>query len=73
VFPRGHALYLARLVEAHLDLGNIDTAVATAHTAVDRVGGVTSARGTTTLTDLCTKLTRHRGVSIVREFLESIA
>ncbi|SEO74261.1 tetratricopeptide repeat protein [Actinacidiphila rubida] len=70
-FPRGHAIYLARLAEAHLDLGDLDTAVATAQDAIERMGGISSARGTTTLTDLRSKLARHRGVPIVRDFLAS--
>ncbi|MFB7560338.1 hypothetical protein [Streptomyces brevispora] len=37
-FPCGHATYLARLAEVHLDLGDINAAVDTAHTAVARMG-----------------------------------
>lgn len=70
-FPRGHAIYLARLAEAHLDLGDLDAAVVTAHEAVDRMGGITSARSTSTLTDLRSKLARHRGVPAVRDFLQA--
>jgi tetratricopeptide (TPR) repeat protein len=68
-FPRGHAIYLARLAEAHLALGDIDAAVDTAHTAIDRMGGVTSARGTQTLEDLRNKLARRRGIPAVADFL----
>lgn len=68
--PRGHAIYLARLAEAHLGLGDVDAAVATAHDAVDRMGGVTSARGTSTLEDLRKKLARRRGIPAVAEFLD---
>ncbi|WP_331759866.1 transcriptional regulator (plasmid) [Streptomyces sp. NBC_01525] len=68
-FPRGHAIYLSRLAEAHLSLGDVDAAVATAHDAVDRMGGVTSARGTNTLADLRKKLTRRRGIPAVADFL----
>lgn len=69
-FSRGHAIYLARLAEAHLALGDVDAAVDTAHTAVARMGGVTSARGSGTKGDLRQKLGRHRGVPNVAEFLE---
>ncbi|MEU2899621.1 transcriptional regulator [Streptomyces sp. NPDC006967] len=69
-FPRGHAIYLARLAEAHLSLGDVDAAVATAHDAVDRMGGVTSARGTNTLEDLRKKLARRRGIPAVADFLD---
>ncbi|WP_326681071.1 transcriptional regulator [Streptomyces sp. NBC_01237] len=72
-FPRGHAIYLARLAEAHLALGDIDAAVDTAHTAVARMGGVTSARGTSTLHDLRQKLGRRRGVPVVADFLNYTA
>jgi tetratricopeptide (TPR) repeat protein len=68
-FPRGHAIYLARLAEAQLAVGDIDAAVATAHDAVARMGGVTSARGTKTLDDLRAKLARHHAIPEVGEFL----
>ncbi|MFE1408310.1 hypothetical protein ACFW5D_32780 [Streptomyces sp. NPDC058770] len=69
-FPRGHSIYLARLAEAHLSLGDIDAAVATAHDAVDRMGGITSARGTHTLEDLRKKLLHRRGIPVVADFLD---
>ncbi|MEY7975457.1 tol-pal system YbgF family protein [Streptomyces pilosus] len=69
-FPRGHAIYLARLAEAHLSLGDVDAAVATAHDAVDRMGGVTSARDTSTLEDLRKRLARRRGVPVIADFLD---
>ncbi|MGW1674558.1 transcriptional regulator [Streptomyces sp. NPDC002324] len=72
-FPRGHSIYLARLAEAHLSLGDVDAAVAAAHDAVDRMGGVTSARGTNTLDDLRKKFARRRGIPAVAEFLEYTA
>lgn len=68
-FPRGHAIYLARQAEAQLALGDVEAAVAAAHDAVTCMGGVTSARGTSTLQDLRTKLTRRRGVPAVADFL----
>ncbi|MFJ8677332.1 transcriptional regulator [Streptomyces sp. NPDC093589] len=72
-FPRGHAIYLARLAEAHLALGDVDAAVEAAHTAVARMGGVTSARGSSTLDDLRQKLSRRRGVPAVANFLNYTA
>ncbi|MFI5887912.1 hypothetical protein [Streptomyces sp. NPDC051554] len=68
-FPRSHALHLARISEAHLALGDVDAAVVTARDAVTRMGGVTSARGTSTLEDLRTKLSRRRGAPAVADFL----
>ncbi|MFF0133689.1 hypothetical protein ACFYTG_50010 [Streptomyces mirabilis] len=44
--------------------------MATAHDAVDRMGGVTSARGTNTLEDLRKKLARRRGIPAVADFLD---
>lgn len=72
-FPRGASIYLARLAEAQLDLGDIDAAIDTAHNAVDHMGGVTSARGTSTLEDLRKKLAQRRGVPVVRDFLTATA
>ena len=69
-FPRGHAIYLARLAEAQQALGDVDAAVSTAHQAVECMGGVTSARGSKTLDDLRRKLTSRSAVPGVRDFLE---
>ncbi|MFG3029062.1 hypothetical protein ACGFZJ_11085 [Streptomyces sp. NPDC048253] len=44
--------------------------MATAHDAVDRMGGVTSAPGTSTLEDLRKKLARRHGIPAVAEFLD---
>lgn len=68
-FPRGNAIYLARLAEAQLALGDVDAAVATAHQAVQCMGGVISARGGKTLSDLRGKLKTRRAVPEVRDFL----
>jgi len=68
-FPRGNAIYLARLAEAQLALGDVDAAVATAHKAVECMGGVTSARGSKTLDELRDKLASRSGIPEVRDFL----
>ena len=70
-FPRGAAIYLAREAEARIALDDLDGAVDTAHRAVEHMGGVTSARSSTTLADLRSKFGAHRDVPIVHEFLES--
>ncbi|WP_329203078.1 hypothetical protein [Streptomyces sp. NBC_01435] len=44
--------------------------MATAHDAVDRMGGVISARGTHTLEDLRKRLVRRRGIPVVADFLD---
>lgn len=72
-FPRGAAIYLAREAEARISLDDLDGAVDTAHRAVMHLGGVSSARGTSTLDDLRTKLAVRKDVPLVREFLESTA
>ncbi|MCC9310059.1 transcriptional regulator [Kitasatospora sp. RB6PN24] len=68
-FPRGAAIYLARRADAHLALHDLEGAVATAHQAVEHMGGVTSARGSSTLSDLRTKLAAHRSVPAISDFL----
>ncbi|WP_439678177.1 transcriptional regulator [Embleya sp. MST-111070] len=72
-FPRGAVIYLAREAEARLALADVDGAVDTARRALDHMGGVTSARGSTTLTDLRTRLAHHSKVPLVQEFLASTA
>lgn len=72
-FPRGAAIYLAREAEARIALDDLDGAVDTAHRAVEHMGGVTSARGTSTLDDLRSKLVVRKDVPLVREFLKSTA
>ncbi|GAA2507939.1 hypothetical protein GCM10010406_50650 [Streptomyces thermolineatus] len=69
-FPRGAAIYCARQAEAYLALRDLDHAVGAAQQAVERLGGVTSARGSATLADLRSKLAEHRAVPAVRHFLE---
>lgn len=68
-YPRSRALRLSREADAHLSLHDLDTAVHTAQQAVHVLGGVASARGTTILTDLRTKMRAHQHIPVVREFL----
>jgi hypothetical protein len=72
-FPRGAAIYLAREADARISLDDLDGAVETAHRAVEHMGGVSSARGTSTLDDLRSKLATRQDVLLVREFLENTA
>ncbi|WP_067143980.1 tetratricopeptide repeat protein [Microtetraspora malaysiensis] len=67
---RGTAIYLARRASAHLALADVDAALEVAYQVVDHMGGVTSARGTSTLADLRAELDAHRQISAVRDFLE---
>ncbi|MFD5745953.1 transcriptional regulator [Streptomyces sp. NPDC127033] len=69
-YPRSRALRLSREADAHLSLRDVDAAVNTADRAVRAMGGVASARGTTVLTDLRTKLRAHQQLPEVREFLD---
>ncbi|WP_217236458.1 hypothetical protein [Streptomyces sp. AC555_RSS877] len=69
-YPRSRALRLSREADAHLSLRDVDAAVHTADQAVQAMGGVTSARGTTVLTGLRTKLRAHQQLPAVREFLD---
>ncbi|MFE8978731.1 hypothetical protein ACFYM7_35730 [Streptomyces cyaneofuscatus] len=71
--PRGTAIYLARQAEAYLALGDLDGAVEAAQRSIDLLGGVTSARGSETLTSLRSKLTRHRAIPVVKSFLNETA
>ncbi|WP_329368812.1 transcriptional regulator [Streptomyces sp. NBC_00669] len=68
--PRGAAIYQARRAEAYLDLGDVDGAVETARHAVELMGGVSSARASSTLAGLHSVLARHRRLPLVADFLE---
>ncbi len=68
--PRGTAIYLIRQASAYLALDDLDGTVETARHAVNLMGGVSSARGTSALTELRTDLARRRGVPVVKDFLE---
>ncbi|MGW2990067.1 hypothetical protein [Streptomyces goshikiensis] len=72
-FPRGAAIYLAREAEAALALGDVDAALHSANQAVEHMGGVTSARGTSTLKDLRVQLSTRRTIPAVRDFLAATA
>lgn len=66
---RGTAIYLARKSEAHLALGDVDAALANAHQVLDCMGGVDSARGSSTLAELNAELRNHQHIRAVQEFL----
>jgi tetratricopeptide (TPR) repeat protein len=69
-YPRAAALRLARTAEAHLALGDLDAAVHAAHRAVSQLGGVASARGSSTLANLRGQLAIHQDTAVVRDFLQ---
>lgn len=69
-FPRGAAIYETRAAEAYLALNDLDGAVRTARKAVDHMGGVSSARGSSALVDLRSKFREHGRVPMIKEFLE---
>lgn len=71
-YHRDHALYLARTAEAHLAQGDIDGACASASKAVTLLGGVASARSSSTLSGFTGKLTAYRKTPAARDFLASI-
>lgn len=70
---RGTAIYLARQVEAHLALGDIDSALDVAHQVIDTMGGVDSARTISTLDDLRNELSTYQHIPAVRDFLDYAA
>ncbi|MEV4749093.1 tetratricopeptide repeat protein [Streptosporangium sp. NPDC049248] len=68
---RGTAIYLARRAEAHLALGDVDAALESAHQVLEHMGGVDSARGSSTLAELHGQLRAHEHIPAVQEFLGS--
>jgi hypothetical protein len=70
-YPRSHAIYFARAAEAHLALRDVDAAATLATHATRCLGGVDSARSTSTLARLRTKLAARGGTRPVRDFLEA--
>ncbi|MGW4411904.1 hypothetical protein ACWEJ6_48385 [Nonomuraea sp. NPDC004702] len=69
-FPRGAVIYEARAAEAHLALNDLDEAVRMAGKAVDHMGGVSSARGSSVLADLRTKFREYGREPAIKQFLE---
>ncbi|MCZ0211330.1 transcriptional regulator [Streptomyces sp. UMAF16] len=70
---RGAVIYQARQAEAHLALGDIDAALDIGHQVITAMGGVDSARSTSTLTELRTQLTGHQHIPAVADFLNYAA
>jgi tetratricopeptide (TPR) repeat protein len=70
---RDHALFLTRTAEAHLAQGDIEHACASASQAVTLLGGVASARSSSTLGTFRDKLTPYRDALPARDFLASLA
>ncbi|QDY76567.1 transcriptional regulator [Streptomyces qinzhouensis] len=72
-FPRSTAIFLAREAEARMALGDLDGAVDSARRSLDHLGDLSSARGTSSLTDLRARFAGHRAVPVVRDFLAQTA
>lgn len=72
-YHRDHALYLTRTAEAHLAQGDIEHACASASQAVTLLGGVASARSSSTLDSFRDKLTPYRDAPPARDFLATLA
>ena len=68
-YPRTHAIYLARAAEAHLEMHDLDAAVANARHAARCLGTVDSARSASELTGIRKKLAAHTTSGVVRDFL----
>ncbi|GAB3162292.1 hypothetical protein GCM10027258_81140 [Amycolatopsis stemonae] len=66
---RDSALYLTRAARAHLQLGDLDAACATASQALPAHTGSDSYRPGEALTEIRDELAQHRDVRVVREFL----
>jgi hypothetical protein len=66
---RDSLLYLTRTARAHLELGDLDAACATAAEAFHQNTSVNSSRPSDALDDLRTQLAPHRNVRAVRDFL----
>ncbi len=70
---RDNLLYLTRSARAHLELGDLDAACAVATDAFHQNSSVNSARPSDALGDLRGRLTPHRDVPAVRDFLNTSA
>ncbi|GAA3084060.1 tetratricopeptide (TPR) repeat protein [Kribbella aluminosa] len=68
-YARDNALYLVRAADAHLRLGDVDSACAVAEEALDQSDSVGSARPASALSDFRAQLKPHREVRSAREFL----
>ena len=69
---RGTAIYLARQAEAHLALGDVDSALDVANQVIGTVGGVDSVRATSASNDLRNSLSTHQHIPAIRELLEGL-
>lgn len=69
-FPRGAVIYEARAAEAYLAQNDLDEAVRTARKAIDHMGGVSSARGSSALINLRTRFREHGREPVIKEFLD---
>lgn len=69
---RDHAIYLTRTAEAHLAQGDIEHACASATQAATLLGGVASARASSTLDGFRGKLDPYRDSPSARHFLASL-
>lgn len=72
-YARDNALYMVRAADAHLQLGDVDSACAVAGEALDRSDSIGSARPVSALTDFRVKLAPHREVRSAQEFLARTA
>ncbi|MBR7827567.1 helix-turn-helix domain-containing protein [Actinospica sp. MGRD01-02] len=72
-YPRSAAIYLARAAEAHLAQHDLEAAVFRARQAVRCLESVDSARSSSTLAGLRTKLASHTASPVVGTFLEEYA
>ena len=70
---RGTVIYQARKAEAHLALGDVDAALDIGHQVITAMGGIDSARTTSTLEELRGQLAGHRHIPAVRDFLDYAA
>lgn len=72
-YHRDHALYLTRTAQAHLARGDVEHACASASQAVALLGGVASARSSSTLDGFRDRLSPYRDTPPARDFLASLA
>ena len=67
-YARDNALYLTRVAQAHLELGDIDAAWATASQAFGQSGGVDSARPSDAPATFRRHLAPHRHIRVAQGF-----